>query len=103
MYLNDFIYNGTDVMLIVKPDRPLAATIWYVYCLIRYIGIQLNKIFLKFFGGNNELPSPYKHMTSSDYIYTGMQIGMGTNYMPTMEQTPSYTVHVVGAYYIHSF
>jgi hypothetical protein len=45
----------------------------------------------------------YQHMTSNDYMYTGMQFGTGTNYLPTLEQAPNYNVQVVGVTYIVSF
>jgi MtrB/PioB family decaheme-associated outer membrane protein len=42
-------------------------------------------------------------MTSNDYMYAGMQFGTGTNYLPTLEQAPNYTVHVVGLTYLLNF
>jgi hypothetical protein len=32
-----------------------------------------------------------------------MQFGTGTNYLPTNEQAPDYTVQAVGVSYIYSF
>jgi hypothetical protein len=32
-----------------------------------------------------------------------MQFGTGTNYMPTLEKAPSYTVHVAGLSLIYIF
>jgi MtrB/PioB family decaheme-associated outer membrane protein len=45
----------------------------------------------------------YEKMTGVDYSYTGMQFGTGSNYLPTNEQAPSYTVHVVGVSYTYRF
>jgi hypothetical protein len=45
----------------------------------------------------------YQRMTSNDYVYEGMQLGSGSNYLPTLEQAPNYTVHVVGLTYIYYF
>ncbi len=44
-----------------------------------------------------------QRMRSSDYIYDGMQFGTGTNYLPTLEQAPNYTVHVVAVSYVMGF
>jgi hypothetical protein len=38
-----------------------------------------------------------------DWAYDGMQFGTGTNYLPTNEQAPDYTVQAVGVSYIYSF
>jgi MtrB/PioB family decaheme-associated outer membrane protein len=46
----------------------------------------------------------YQRMLSSDYIYTGMQpIGAPQGVMPTFEQAPQYSIHVVGLSYIYNF
>lgn len=46
----------------------------------------------------------YEHMFSSDYIYTGMQpAGTPTSVMPTFEQAPRYSNHVIGLSYIYNF
>jgi MtrB/PioB family decaheme-associated outer membrane protein len=45
----------------------------------------------------------YSHMKAKDWAYDGMQFGTGTNYMPTAEQAPDYSVSVVSASYIYSF
>jgi len=44
-----------------------------------------------------------QRMRSNDYIYAGMQFGTGTNYLPTLEQAPNYTVQVVGVSYQIAF
>ena len=43
----------------------------------------------------------YQHLTSSDYIYDGMQFGTLTNVIPTSEQPFHYNVHVVGVSYVY--
>jgi hypothetical protein len=46
----------------------------------------------------------YQYMFSSDYVYTGMQTsGTPQGVMPTFEQAPSYSNHVVGLSYIYNF
>ncbi|MGZ5080300.1 MAG: MtrB/PioB family decaheme-associated outer membrane protein [Usitatibacter sp.] len=45
----------------------------------------------------------YQRMTGVDYSYTGMQFGTGTNYLPTNEQAPNFTVQVVGVSYTYRF
>lgn len=45
----------------------------------------------------------YTRMKAVDWAYDGMQFGTGTNYLPTNEQAPRFTVHTVGATYIYSF
>ena len=44
-------------------------------------------------------------MTSSDWMYEGMQIGLGTpsGVLPTNEQPFSYKVHVLGVSYAVTF
>ena len=45
----------------------------------------------------------YSHMHDVDWSYAGMQFGTGTNYMPTNEQAPNYTVQTFGLSYIYTF
>jgi MtrB/PioB family decaheme-associated outer membrane protein len=45
----------------------------------------------------------FKHLTSSDYFYNGLQFGTLTTVMPTAEQAPSYSVHVFGVSYMYTF
>ncbi len=45
----------------------------------------------------------YTRLKAVDWAYDGMQFGTGTNYLPTNEQAPNYTVHTIGAAYIYSF
>ena len=45
----------------------------------------------------------FQRMTSNDYMYTGFQYGTGSNYLPTLEQAPNYTVHVIGVAYRVNF
>jgi hypothetical protein len=46
----------------------------------------------------------YQRLLSSDYIYTGMQpAGTPTGVLPTFEQAPQYSIHVVGLSYIYNF
>ncbi len=47
----------------------------------------------------------YLHMTSADWMYEGMQIGLGTpsGVLPTNEQAFNYTVNVIGASYVIGF
>ena len=45
----------------------------------------------------------YSRLTSTDYMYDGYQYGTGTNYLPTSQQAPNYTVNLVGVSYLHKF
>jgi hypothetical protein len=46
----------------------------------------------------------FQHMSSNDYIYTGMnQLGTPAGVMPTNMQAPVYSVHAVGLSYIYNF
>lgn len=45
----------------------------------------------------------YQRMKTNDYAYDGMQFGTLTGVLPTNEQSPSYTVHSIGAAYIYTF
>ena len=45
----------------------------------------------------------YQHLKSTDYMYDGYQYGTGTNYLPTNQQPPSYTVNLIAVSYLHSF
>jgi hypothetical protein len=45
----------------------------------------------------------YQHMRSSDWIYDGMQPGGLAGVLPTLEQSPAYTVHTVSLSYVLSF
>lgn len=45
----------------------------------------------------------HQHMTTVDWMYNGMQFGTGTNYLPTNEQAPNYTVNVVGVFHSYRF
>lgn len=45
----------------------------------------------------------YGHLSGQDWFYQGTQFGSGTNYLPTNEQFPAYSVHVVGVSYIYRF
>ncbi len=45
----------------------------------------------------------YQKLSNNDWAYNGMQFGTGTNYLPTNEQAPNYTVSVVGVSYTYRF
>jgi len=45
----------------------------------------------------------FKHLSSSDYVYDGLQFGTQTTVMPTAEQALSYSVHVFGVSYVYTF
>jgi MtrB/PioB family decaheme-associated outer membrane protein len=45
----------------------------------------------------------YQHLISMDWAYAGLQLGTGTNYLPTNEKTPSYGVHAAGISLIYTF
>jgi MtrB/PioB family decaheme-associated outer membrane protein len=45
----------------------------------------------------------YARMKASDYAYDGMNLAGLSGVLPSMEQAPNYTVHVIGAAYIYSF
>jgi MtrB/PioB family decaheme-associated outer membrane protein len=44
-----------------------------------------------------------QRMKATDYAYDGMQFGTGTEQLPTLEQAPDYTVHVVGVTFGYRF
>lgn len=108
----DIGVNGGNYVAnpLLLATNPATATAYYYIPAAAMPTVTSNTVELKVRGKYNidkksavNLMYAYLHMTSNDYIYTGMQIGTGTNYMPTMEQAPSYTVHVVGASYIYNF
>jgi MtrB/PioB family decaheme-associated outer membrane protein len=45
----------------------------------------------------------YERTKAVDFLYDGLQVGSGTEQLPTNEQAPNYAVHVVGMYYTHRF
>jgi long-subunit fatty acid transport protein len=45
----------------------------------------------------------YARIKATDWSYDGYQFGTGTNYMPTNEKAPNFTVQTVSAAYIYSF
>jgi hypothetical protein len=45
----------------------------------------------------------YQHLKSTDYMYDGYQYGTGTNYLPTNQPAPNYTVNLIAVSYLHSF
>ncbi len=45
----------------------------------------------------------YAQTKAVDWSYDGYQFGTGTNYMPTNEQAPNYTVQTLGVSYIFTF
>jgi hypothetical protein len=45
----------------------------------------------------------YQRLKSTDFAYQGMQFGTGTEQLPTLEQAPNYTVHVVGLTFGYRF
>ncbi|MGZ5082693.1 MAG: MtrB/PioB family decaheme-associated outer membrane protein [Usitatibacter sp.] len=45
----------------------------------------------------------YEKLSSNDWAYQGMQLGTGTNYLPTNEKSPNYNVNVVGVAYSYRF
>ena len=44
-----------------------------------------------------------QRMKATDYAYDGMQFGTGTEQLPSLEQAPDYTVHVVGLTFGYRF
>jgi MtrB/PioB family decaheme-associated outer membrane protein len=44
-----------------------------------------------------------KRLKTSDFAFDGRQFGTLTTVMPTNEQAPQYTVHVIGISYVHNF
>jgi MtrB/PioB family decaheme-associated outer membrane protein len=45
----------------------------------------------------------YQRLKSNDWSFLGMQYGTGTNYLPTLEQSPAYTVSAVAVAYSYRF
>jgi MtrB/PioB family decaheme-associated outer membrane protein len=45
----------------------------------------------------------FQRLKATDYAYDGMQFGTGTEQLPTLEQAPDYTVHVVGVTFGYRF
>jgi hypothetical protein len=45
----------------------------------------------------------YEKLKTSDFAYQGLQYGTQTTVIPTNEQSPNYTVNVVGISYVYSF
>lgn len=44
-----------------------------------------------------------QRLKASDYAYEGVQFGTGTEQLPTLQQAPDYTVHVVGVTFGYRF
>ena len=44
-----------------------------------------------------------QRLKATDYAYEGMQFGTGTEQLPTLQQAPDYTVHVVGVAFGYRF
>ena len=45
----------------------------------------------------------YQHMSSTDWIYDGMQAGGLAGVLPSFEQAPSYKVHTLSLSFIYAF
>jgi hypothetical protein len=45
----------------------------------------------------------YQHMTSTDWMYDGMQVGGLAGVLPSYEQAPAYTVHTISIAYLYAF
>ena len=45
----------------------------------------------------------FQRLMTTDYAYDGMQFGTGTNYLPTLEKPPSYSIHAGGISVIYKF
>jgi MtrB/PioB family decaheme-associated outer membrane protein len=45
----------------------------------------------------------YQRLKAVDYAYDGVQVGVGTEVLPTNEQAPNYAVHTAGVFYRHRF
>ena len=45
----------------------------------------------------------YERSRVRDFAYEGLQFGTGTNYLPTLEQAPDYSVNVIAAHYRYRF
>lgn len=45
----------------------------------------------------------FKHLKYGDYAYDGMQLGSMTTVMPTLEQAPNYSIHVIALTYQRRF
>jgi hypothetical protein len=45
----------------------------------------------------------FQRLMATDWSYLGMQFGTGTNYQPTTEKAPSYTVHAAGMTLTYTF
>jgi hypothetical protein len=43
----------------------------------------------------------YERSETQDFAYQGLQLGTGTEQLPTLEQAPNYAVNVVGLYFRH--
>jgi hypothetical protein len=69
----------------------------------RTFGIRLTGRFAISRSSDMRLSYAYQRSKAVDFAYDGMQIGSGTEQMPTNEQAPNYAVHVVGLYYSHRF
>jgi MtrB/PioB family decaheme-associated outer membrane protein len=45
----------------------------------------------------------YQRLKAVDYAYDGVQVGVGTEVLPTNELAPNYGIHTVGVFYRHRF
>jgi MtrB/PioB family decaheme-associated outer membrane protein len=52
---------------------------------------------------NVRLRYSFQRLKAVDFLYDGLQFGTAATQMPTGEQAPNYSVHVVGLYYAHRY
>ena len=88
--------TGRPYSYIPAADMPTVKTQMYQFKLgAKYIINKPSAVHLSYM---------YQYMFSSDYVYTGMQTaGTPQGVMPTFEQAPTYSNHVVGLSYIYNF
>ena len=67
--------------------------------------LRLNAVYSVARGQSLRVVYSYLHMTSNDWVYEGMQLGLGTpsGVLPTNEQAFNYSVHVFGVSYVIAF
>ncbi len=67
--------------------------------------LRLNAVYAVAKGQSLRVIYSYLHMKSNDWVYEGMQMGLGTpsGVLPTNEQPFNYSVHVFGLSYVITF
>ena len=83
------------VIFVPAADYPAVTTrIFEIDLSARYVISKTSNVRLRY---------TYQRLTAADFAFDGLQFGSAATQMPTGEQAPNYSVHVVGLYYAHRY